>query len=86
MNTEIPAISAARPNAPPGSMPSRLIRFDRYVLDLDRGTSRLGDDDIAPRPKAFAVIRLLAENAGLPVSKDEIISTVWANVSVTSFG
>lgn len=61
----------------------RLIRFDRYVLDLRRGTLRLGEDDIEIRPKTFEVLKFLVENAGRLVSKDEIVAAVWPGVFVT---
>src|SRR5712691_12797107 len=51
----------------------RLIRFDRYMLDLRRGTLRSGEDDIEIRPKT----------AGRLVSKDEIVAAVWPGVFVT---
>src|SRR5882724_4286948 len=61
----------------------RLIRFDRYMLDLRRGTLRSGEDDIEIRPKTFEVLKLLVENAGRLVSKDEIVAAVWPGVFVT---
>lgn len=61
----------------------KLLRFDRFVLDLTRGRLRAGDQDIALRPKAFDVLRHLAENAGRLVSKQELFEVVWPNVSVT---
>jgi TolB-like protein/Tfp pilus assembly protein PilF len=35
------------------------------------------------RPRSFAVLRLLAENAGRLVTKDELIAKVWDDVAVT---
>jgi DNA-binding winged helix-turn-helix (wHTH) protein len=61
----------------------RLLRFDRFALDLTRGCLRAGDQEIALRPKAFEVLRLLAENAGRLVSKQELFESVWPNVTVT---
>jgi DNA-binding winged helix-turn-helix (wHTH) protein len=42
----------------------RILRFDRFALDLSRGCLRSGDKEIALRPKAFEMLRYLAENAG----------------------
>jgi TolB-like protein len=50
---------------------------------LRRGTLRSGEDDIEIRPKTFEVLKLLVENAGRLVSKDEIVATVWPGVFVT---
>lgn len=62
---------------------SRLLQFDRFALDLSRGCVRLGGRDIDLSPKAFAVLRLLAENAGRLVSKQELYDAVWPGVIVT---
>jgi TolB-like protein/DNA-binding winged helix-turn-helix (wHTH) protein/Tfp pilus assembly protein PilF len=70
------ADSAARPRA------TRLV-FDRYVLDLDRGCLLLDGHEVPLRPKTFAVLSYLVENAGRLVSKDDIFGAVWANLAVT---
>lgn len=45
--------------------PKRL-RFDRYVLDLDRGCLQFDGNEIALRPKTFAVLKLV--RMGAPVA------------------
>jgi DNA-binding winged helix-turn-helix (wHTH) protein len=60
----------------------RLLRFDRFALDLARGCLRAGDQEIDLRPKTFEVLYYLAENAGRLVSKQELFEAVWPNVSV----
>jgi TolB-like protein/DNA-binding winged helix-turn-helix (wHTH) protein/Flp pilus assembly protein TadD len=62
---------------------SKRLRFDRYVLDLDRGCLLLDGNDIALRPKTFAVLRCLIDNSGRLVSKDELFAAVWPNLAVT---
>jgi len=52
-------------------------------LDLRRGCLRRADREVTLRPKSFAVLRHLVEQAGRLVSKDELIGTVWADLSVT---
>jgi adenylate cyclase len=59
------------------------LSFDRYVLDLDRGSLLLDGNEIALRPKTFAVLQFLVENKGRLVSKDEVFAAVWANIAVT---
>jgi DNA-binding winged helix-turn-helix (wHTH) protein len=59
------------------------LRFDRYVLDLDRGCLLLDGREMTLRPKTFAVLRYLVENAGRLVSKDELFAAVWPNLAVT---
>jgi adenylate cyclase len=67
----------------PAQMPAQRLRFDRYILDLDRGCLLLDGGEIALRPKTFAVLRYLIENAGRLVSKDELFAAVWPNIAVT---
>ena len=68
---------------PAAQQRSPRLRFDRFILDLDRG-SLLGDgNEIALRPKTFAVLRYLSENCARLVSKDELFAAVWPNLAVT---
>src|SRR5260370_4681607 len=60
----------------------RVLRFDRFALDLARGCLRAGDQEIDLRPKTFEVLCYLAENAGRLVRKQELFEAVWPNVSV----
>jgi adenylate cyclase len=67
----------------PAQMRAKRLRFDRYVLDLDRGCLLLDGSEIALRPKTFAVLRYLIENCARLVSKDELFAAVWPNLTVT---
>jgi formylglycine-generating enzyme required for sulfatase activity len=60
----------------------RVLRFDRFALDLARGCLRAGDQEIELRPKTFEVLCYLAENAGRVVPKQELLDAVWPNVIV----
>src|SRR5580765_1799630 len=62
---------------------AKRLRFDRYVLDLDRGCLLLNGEEVVLRPKTFAVLYFLVENNGRLVSKDEIFAAVWPNITVT---
>jgi TolB-like protein/DNA-binding winged helix-turn-helix (wHTH) protein/cytochrome c-type biogenesis protein CcmH/NrfG len=62
---------------------ARQLRFDRYVLDLDRGCLLLEGSEVALRPKTFAVLNYLTQNPHRLVSKDELVAAVWAHVVVT---
>ncbi len=57
--------------------------FEGFTLDLRRGCLRGTDHEIELRPKSFATLRHLVENAGRLVSKDELAKAVWPNVVVT---
>lgn len=67
----------------PAQMRAKRLRFDRYVLDLDRGCLLLDGNEIALRPKTFAVLHYLIENSGRLVSKDELFAAVWPNLAIT---
>jgi adenylate cyclase len=68
---------------PQAPMRARRLQFGRHVLDLDRGCLLLGDEEIALRPKTFAILCHLVENPGRLVSKDELFAVVWPNITVT---
>jgi TolB-like protein/Tfp pilus assembly protein PilF len=62
----------------------RMVRLSAYVADLAADELRnAAGARIDLRPRSFAVLRLLAENAGHVVTKDRIIETVWRGVVVT---
>src|SRR5258708_23882356 len=61
----------------------KTLRFDVFALDLSRCLVRRGSREIPLRPKAFDVLRYLAENAGRLVSKDELIQAIWRRIFVT---
>jgi TolB-like protein/Tfp pilus assembly protein PilF len=60
------------------------LKLPHHVIDFD--TDELcsaAGEHVELRPRSFAVLRLLAHNAGRLVSKDDIISAVWGDVCVT---
>lgn len=61
----------------------RILRFDRFELDLMRGCVRVAGRDLDLRPKAFHLLCHLAENAGRLVSKQELHDAVWGDVTVS---
>ena len=70
------------PNSP-AQIGAKRLRFDRYVLDLDRGCLLFDGSEITLRPKTFAVLSYLVESSGRLVSKDELFAAVWPNLAVT---
>ena len=56
--------------------------FAGYTLDLTRGCLRAGDRVLELRPKSFAVLAYLVENAGRLVPKEELLDAVWPAVTV----
>lgn len=59
------------------------IRFDRFALDVSRGSLASEIGEIWLRPKSFAVLRYLVENAGRLIAKDEIFTALWPDSIVT---
>ena len=57
--------------------------FGTFILDVRRGSLQQDEREIRLRPKSYAVLRYLAENAGRLVGKDELIAVVWPDVVVT---
>jgi sulfatase modifying factor 1 len=60
-----------------------VLRFDRFALDLTRGSLRSSDQDIDLRRKTFEVLCYLAQNAGRLVPKQELGEAVWPNIYVS---
>ena len=61
----------------------RSLRFECFVLDLERLSVHAPSGQVDLRPKSFEVLRYLAEHAGRVVTKDEVIKAVWPDVTVT---
>jgi DNA-binding winged helix-turn-helix (wHTH) protein/tetratricopeptide (TPR) repeat protein len=61
------------------------LSFDGFTLDLKRGClfGREGGE-VRLRPKAFEVLRYLAENSGRLIAKEELIGSVWPDTAVTN--
>ncbi len=59
-------------------------RFGAFVLDLEWGGLIAADGKEIPlRPKSFALLRLLVENAGRVLSRDTIMTALWSDLFVT---
>jgi len=52
-------------------------RFEDFQLDGDRGELWHGREFVPLSPKEFETLRVLIENAGRLVSKEELIARVW---------
>jgi pimeloyl-ACP methyl ester carboxylesterase/DNA-binding winged helix-turn-helix (wHTH) protein len=62
--------------------PRERILFPPFHLDLAAGRLACGSDPIELPPKAFGVLRYLAERPGRLVSKEELLRGVWPDVHV----
>jgi pimeloyl-ACP methyl ester carboxylesterase/class 3 adenylate cyclase len=59
------------------------IRFEPYELDFTTGRLHRGSEPVDVPPKAFAVLRYLAERPGRLVPKEELIEVIWPSVYVS---
>lgn len=60
-------------------------RFGSFVLNLERGALLAAADgrEVPLRPKSFALLQLLAENAGRLLAQEAIMDALWPDVVVT---
>jgi TolB-like protein/DNA-binding winged helix-turn-helix (wHTH) protein len=58
------------------------LRFEEFDLDVGRRTLHRAGRRLDLRPRSFDVLVYLAEAAGRPVGKDEILAAVWPDVVV----
>jgi TolB-like protein/DNA-binding winged helix-turn-helix (wHTH) protein/Tfp pilus assembly protein PilF len=83
MDAEISPKVASPPTATASGTHCEISDFDRFQLDLRRGTLRSAEGEIALRPKTYSLLCYLLANAGRLVSKDELLEQVWAGTVVT---
>jgi DNA-binding winged helix-turn-helix (wHTH) protein/tetratricopeptide (TPR) repeat protein len=60
-----------------------LYEFDAFRVDLLRRRLLRDGDPVALTPKAFSILRILIENRGEVVDKEELIRRVWGDAFVT---
>ena len=69
---------------PRAQVAKREVRLPHHVVDLELDELRLATGEhVDLRPRSFAVLRLLAENAGQVVTKEELFDGVWNDACVT---
>lgn len=66
-----------------GKLSEDCFRFADFLLDLSKGRLFKGTEDVTLRPKSFALLSYLVRHAGRVVHKDELIETLWPDVTVT---
>ncbi|HUR22156.1 MAG TPA: winged helix-turn-helix domain-containing protein [Vicinamibacterales bacterium] len=59
------------------------VGFGEYRFQLDTGQLWLRGQEVRLTPKAAGVLQVLLSNAGSPVSKADLFSSVWPDVAVT---
>jgi adenylate cyclase len=63
---------------------AKIFRFEGYVLDVTRGFVSNGQGEVSLRPKSYAVLCYLVENANRLVSNEELIKAICRDVFVTN--
>jgi DNA-binding winged helix-turn-helix (wHTH) protein len=66
-----------------GSEPTATYRFDRFVLNIERGVLLMEGAERPLRPKSFALLRHFIEHPGRLIDRDEIMAAIWPDVFVT---
>ena len=62
---------------------AREYAFSGFTLNLHRGVLRDGSGAVDLRPKAFHLLACLVENAGRVMPKEELLDTIWPDVTVS---
>ena len=60
-----------------------VLQFAGFELDLNRGELRVEGRTVPLRPKTYALLALLSQNAGRLMSKDTLMEALWPNVVVS---
>src|SRR5215831_12407992 len=63
----------------------RCVRFGRFSLDLKAGELRAGNSAVLLQEQPLNVLRILIENEGALVSREEIRKRLWPNDTIVEF-
>ena len=64
-------------------MERKVLCFEGFTLDMERGCLLAGATEIALRPKTFALLHYLAANPRRLIPKQELIDAIWHGGAVT---
>jgi two-component system KDP operon response regulator KdpE len=68
----------------PNALAPPQLEFPDLLVDLERRKVVQGGRDIRLTPTEFAILELLARNAGRPVTFDDLIASVWKGAPGTT--
>jgi two-component system KDP operon response regulator KdpE len=63
---------------------AKALRFEGLAIDLERRRVTQGERDVHLTPTEYALLELLATNAGRPMFTDQIIARVWRDAPGTT--
>jgi two-component system alkaline phosphatase synthesis response regulator PhoP len=69
--------SILRRSGRPVPVPGPLLRFGRLEIDVRAREARVDGTDVRLKPREFALLMELAENAGVALSRDWLLQRVW---------
>jgi two-component system KDP operon response regulator KdpE len=81
---ELLARVRAQLRRPQTSQPRSQLEFPDLVIDIDRRKVTQGGREIRLTPTEYAILELLARNAGRPVTFDDLIAAVWKGAPGTT--
>jgi two-component system KDP operon response regulator KdpE len=81
---ELLARVRAQLRRPQTSQPRSQLEFPDLVIDIDRRKVTQGEREIRLTPTEYAILELLARNAGRPVTFDDLIAGVWKGAPGTT--
>ena len=81
---ELLARVRAQLRRPQTAQPRPLLEFPDLVIDTARRLVTQGDRELHLTPTEFAILELLARNAGRPITFDDLIRNVWDSAPGTS--
>jgi len=67
-----------------GGLAAKTLAFDDLTIDLERRRVMQGGRDVRLTPTEYALLELLAVNAGKPVFIDHIIARIWRDAPGTT--
>jgi two-component system KDP operon response regulator KdpE len=81
---ELLARVRAQLRRPQTSQPRSQLEFPDLVIDIDRRKVTQGEREIRLTPTEYAILELLARNAGRPVTFEDLIAAVWKGAPGTT--
>jgi len=57
--------------------PASVVRVGRLTIDKQRREARVGDGELVLRTKEFDLLSALAENAGIVLTREQLLDRVW---------
>src|SRR5205807_6897947 len=67
-----------------GATAAPVLTFDQLTIDFDRRRVVQGGREVRLTPTEFALLELLATNAGKPMFIDQIIGRIWRDTPSTT--